>query len=239
MVSRGLDKRSWEDVIESLEEFLPYYERVNYASTLLQLPRWRSRAASIVQDGEEVLEIGPGAGGFAKLLHCRRVYLLEPSASILGYSSGRLNRDRYASLMGLAEEIPLKEGTLDKVFCIFSFRDFMDKGRSLREIHRVLRPGGQLHIIDLFKAPEGAYRALMNLWLERGATAILRLLVPRRIRGRWRHDPYLELLRTYRAVGTAGEYEELMRHVGFTRVGSRDLLFRSVYHMQGAKPSTT
>ncbi len=239
MVEEGLKKDSWRRVIESLEEFMPYYERVNLTSTLLQLPRWRSRAARTVEDGEAVLEIGPGPGGFARLLRCSRVYLLEPSISILRFSASRLAEDRYRPLVGLAEEIPMARDSVDKAFCIFSFRDFMSKSRGLGEIHRVLRPGGQLHIIDLFQAPSRLQRLLMKLWLERGAATILKLLVAKKTREGWKHDPYGELLFTYGAIRPAAEYEGLMREAGFVRVRSWDLLLGSVYHLQGVKPSTT
>lgn len=238
MGSKGLSRDLWEGVIESLEEFLPYYERVNLASTLLQLPLWRARAASSAKHEDAVLEVGPGAGGFAQLLHCRRACLLEPSPSILGFAASRLHHERYLFVVGLAEDMPLREATMDKVFCIFSFRDFMDKRRGLEEILRVLRPGGQVHIVDLFRPPDGFRRLLMDVWLERGASALMKLLVPRRIRRAWSRDPYKELFLTYRAVGPAWEYEELMRDVGFTGVSARDLLLDSVYHLQGARPFT-
>lgn len=238
MGQRDLGVEAWRGVIESLEEFMPYYERVNYAVTLLQLPLWRARVAKAVRPGEEVLEIGPGPGGFAKLLPGSRVYLLEPSTAILRYSVERLRDRRYIPLLGLAEGIPLKESSLDKVFCIFSFRDFMDKRRALDEALRVLRRGGELHIVDLF-LPAGRWgRLLMELWLEWGAGALLRLLVPRRVVRDWRRDPYRELLLTFRAVGTVGEYEELMRDVGFTSVEQRQLLPGSVHHLRGVKSST-
>ncbi len=79
----------------------------------------------------------------------------------------------------------------------------------------------------------------MNLWLEVGAPRVLQTLVPRRTREAWVHDPYRQLLRTYRSVRTATEYEELMRAVGFSKVTSEDLMMGSVCHLQGERPSTT
>ena len=52
----------------------------------------------------------------------------------------------------IAENIPLPDNTFDRVFCLFSFRDFKDKKKGLEEIHRVLKPGGQLVICDAGKA---------------------------------------------------------------------------------------
>ncbi len=239
MLDTGLDRDHWKDVIRSLEEFLPYYERVNSASTFFQLNRWRRRAAEAATADQEVLEIGPGPGEFAKLLEARRVYLLEPSTSILRYSKTRLDGTRYVPLLGIAERIPLTNDSVDEVFCIFSFRDFMDKQQGLMEICRILRPGGGLHIVDLFRAPQGPKRELMELWLERGAPRVLRTLVPQKARKSWSYDPYRELMLTYRSVGGVSEYEELMRKTGFSNVRAEDMLLESVCLLQGERPSTT
>ena len=55
-------------------------------------------------------------------------------------------------VLAIAESIPLPDDTFDRVFCLFSFRDFQDKKKGLQEILRVLKPGGQLVICDAGKA---------------------------------------------------------------------------------------
>jgi ubiquinone/menaquinone biosynthesis C-methylase UbiE len=132
----------------------------------------------------------------------------------------------------------LRDETVDKVYCIFSFRDFLDHRRSLTDVHRVLRPGGELHILDLFRPPPGLHRRLMDLWLRRGAGALLDLVVPARVKQGWKHDPYEELRKTYEATGPGGTHAHLMRDVGF-EVTSTNLLLRAIYHLRGVKPSTT
>ena len=239
MVASGLDPGTWKGVIESLEEFMPYYERANRATTFGRLERWRSLASRTASPADAVLEIGPGPGSFAGTLPCHRVYLLEPSRTILRFSRDHLRDPRYVALSGLAEAIPLREGTVDKVFCIFSFRDFLDRRRGLEEVHRVLRPGGELHILDLFRPPPGLQRTLMDLWLRRGAGALVDLVVPARVRRAWKRNPYVELRKTYEAIGPGQEYADLMREVGFDRVVARELQLRAVYLLEGVKPSTT
>ncbi|MFQ5908650.1 MAG: class I SAM-dependent methyltransferase [Thermoplasmata archaeon] len=238
MAMAGLDPGTWKGVIESLEEFMPYYERVNRATTLGGLPRWRSSVARTADLDDVILEIGPGPGSFARSLACRRVYLLEPSGTILRYARRDLPNPRYVPLSGCAEAIPLREETVDKVYCVFSFRDFLDHRRSLTDVYRVLRPEGELHILDLFRPPPGLHRRLMDLWLRRGAGTLLDLVVPVRVKRRWKYDPYKELRKTYEATGPGEAHARLMREVGF-EVTSTELLLRAIYHLKGVKPSTT
>ncbi|MFQ5552662.1 MAG: methyltransferase domain-containing protein [Thermoplasmata archaeon] len=239
MGTSGLDPGTWKGVIESLEEFLPYYERANRATTLGALARWRSLAAQTASPEDEVLEIGPGPGSFARGLPCRRVYLLEPSARILRYSRRKLRDPRFVPLAGFAEAIPMRDRTVDKVFCVFSFRDFLDHRRSLKEASRVLRPGGELRILDLFRPPPGLRRKLMDLWLQRGAGTLLDLVVPIQVRHGWKRDPYDELRKTYEAIGPGEAYADLMRELGFERVTATELLLHAVYLLKGVRPSTT
>ncbi len=239
MGASGIDPGTWKGVIESLEEFMPYYERANRATTLGGLERWRAQASRTASAADVVLEVGPGPGSFARTLPCHRVYLLEPSRRILRFSRQNLHGPRYVPLSGLAEAIPLREGSVDKVFCIFSFRDFLDHRRSLEEIYRVLCPAGELHILDLFRPPPGLRRKLMDLWLRRGAGALMDLVVPSRIRRGWKRDPYVELWKTYEAIGPGEGYANLMREVGFTHIAATELRLRAVYLLEGVKPSTT
>lgn len=239
MPGAGLERETWRDVVASLEEFLPYYERVNRASTWFRLSGWRERASRSVRAHHRVLEIGPGPGGFAATLDAQRLYLLEPSAAILRFAVQRLDGGGIRALRGVAESIPLRSNEVDRVFCIFAFRDFLDKRGSLAEILRVLAPGGELHIVDLFRAEARLHRLVMDLWLAHGAPVVLRLLVPPSARRGWKHDPYVQLHRTFQEVGSVSLYADLMRDVGFVDVETTDLLLRSVYHLKGGKPSTT
>ena len=75
MGESGLDPGTWRGVIESLEEFMPYYERTNRATTLGALGRWRALASRTAVAEDVALEIGPGPGSFAAGLPCRRVFL--------------------------------------------------------------------------------------------------------------------------------------------------------------------
>ncbi|MFQ5920215.1 MAG: methyltransferase domain-containing protein [Thermoplasmata archaeon] len=238
MGASGLDPGTWKGVIESLEDFMPYYERTNRATTLGALGRWRAMAARTASAQDVALEIGPGPGSFARSLPSQRVYLLEPSARILRFSRQNLPDPRYAAVSGLAEAIPLREGSVDQVYCIFSFRDFLDRRRSLEEMQRVLRPGGELHILDLFRPPPGLRRKIMDLWLRRGADALVDLVVPSEVRRGWKRDPYVELRKTYEAIGPGEGYADLMREVGFTHVAAAELRLRAVYLLEGVKPST-
>jgi arsenite methyltransferase len=104
-----------------------------------------------LQPGERVLDLGCGTGWATRLL-AEAVAGGEGTASGLDLSQEMVARARAASremenvlfTIGSAEEIPWRDEYFHKVLCVESFYFFPDGGSVLRELHRVLMPGGRL-----------------------------------------------------------------------------------------------
>jgi len=239
MRPEGMGPEEWRSVGKAIESFLPYYERVNLANTFGRLWIWRERVASTAKPDDVVLEIGSGPGGFARRLHARRVLCLDPSRRMLDDARRVLSRIGDRFLAGLGEHIPLRGGTVDKVYCSFSFRDFLDKRAAIRDIARVLRPGGELHVLEASRPPPGWRRAFMDSWLRFGVPAVVTALVPRDIRHRWDEPPFAAFVRTYEALGSPESYAASLRMSGFEDVGVEYLSMRSVFHLWGVRARTT
>ncbi|WEJ71801.1 class I SAM-dependent methyltransferase [Pseudomonas sp. PSE14] len=96
--------------------------------------------------GKEVVDLGAGTGKFTALLQRTgaQVTAIEPVAAMREQLSATLPAVR--ALNGTAQAIPLVAGSLDALTCAQAFHWFAD-GRSLTEIHRVLRPGGRLGLV--------------------------------------------------------------------------------------------
>ena len=114
-----------------------------------------------VQPGHRVLEIGCGTGSLL-LAVARR----QPGVEVIGIDPdpGALRRTRRkADRAGLpirverafAGELPFPDGSIDRILSSFMLHhlDEDEKPRAVREIRRVLRPGGQLHLVDFADAP--------------------------------------------------------------------------------------
>ena len=235
---RGADAAGWRDLRESTERLLPWYDRVNFANTFGRVPSWRRRVASTAYPEDVALEIGSGPGSFARLLRARRVVCLDPSRVMLAASRQTLGGAcRFVS--GVAERLPFRAETVDKVYCSFAFRQFPDKRAAIREVARVLRPGGEFHVLDAARPPPGLRRAFMDAWLGVGVPTVVALLVPRRVRREWPEPPFVSFVRSYRAMEPPEAYGDAMRASGFSAVRLDYLSMRSVFHLQGVRGSTT
>jgi len=116
--------------------------RPDYPAALLP---WLERDLA-VGPGKVVLDLGAGTGKFTRLLARTgaEIVAVEPIAEM----RAKLSADQPAvrSLEGTADAIPLGNASADAVVCAQAFHWFATHA-ALREIHRVLRPGGRLGLV--------------------------------------------------------------------------------------------
>ncbi|OGS44676.1 MAG: hypothetical protein A3K76_02500 [Euryarchaeota archaeon RBG_13_57_23] len=231
-----MSTREWHDLMDAMEEVGPYYERVNWLITFGMVDRWRKKVAALAKSEDTVLEIGSGPGNFTKHLSSKSVFALEPSPELSRAAVKDVDPERVSFLRGVGEEIPLMAGSVDKVFCVFSFRDFFDKERSMGEMHRVLKEGGEAFVVDMAKPPPGPLAKMLEVHVRRMVPPLTRVAVPAAARERWARDPYAKLLETYEAFGSTRIYEDLMKRTGFSEVTTEYLELKGATMTRGKKP---
>src|SRR6202044_2704559 len=74
-----------------------------------------------------------------------------------------------------ALHLPIQSGSLDLIVTAFGFRNLANYEAGLREFHRVLKPGGQLGILD-FSEPGGLIGKAYTVYFRRVLPAIGRLI---------------------------------------------------------------
>jgi len=129
---------------------------INLAMRRQELVAYRSHVIPAAEG--RVLEIGVGSGLNLPFYsrNVERLVGLDPSPKLL--SMVRRNLKRNASpvelIEGSAEAIPLKTNSVDTVVTTWTLCSIPDADRALREMHRVLRPGGHLLFVEHGRAPE-------------------------------------------------------------------------------------
>ncbi|HIE55929.1 MAG TPA: bifunctional demethylmenaquinone methyltransferase/2-methoxy-6-polyprenyl-1,4-benzoquinol methylase UbiE [Chromatiaceae bacterium] len=114
-------------------------------------------ATSGIRSGSRVLDLAGGTGDIARLLHRRvgeqgHVLLSDINASML--TIGRQRMEDNGIVRGMdyllvnAEAIPLPDRSVDAITIAFGLRNVTDKPQALSEMHRVLRPGGRVLILE-------------------------------------------------------------------------------------------
>ena len=197
----------------------PTYDR--YASLLSfgQDPRWRSFLVSrLPADAERVLDVASGTAavaiGLVRAQPDRTVVGIDQSPEMLAAGRGRIEHagltDRIELREGRAEDLPFAEGEFDAVSFTYLLRYVDDVPATLRELVRVVRPGGTVAMLE-FGLPHGIWRPLWELYVRVGLPAagavvspgwggVGRFLGPS-IRDFWRTWPEPRLLDAWREAG--------------------------------------
>ena len=168
----GLGSRYWGEVIEVLRSIIPVYDKVNRFISLGKDEEYRMRGIrGRVMPGNIILDAGSGygnmsraalveAGGEAKLV------MYDPITEMLANVKNYLPDSQAALSSGIFECMPFRDGTFDVVLCGYSLRDAIQLPQALAEMHRVLKAGGRLIIVDLGKPDGSVARAFVSAYLK-------------------------------------------------------------------------
>lgn len=99
-------------------------------------------------DREAVLDLGGGTGALAVRLSGALpavVTVLDPTPEMLAYVPSHA---RVRTVLGVAERMPFADASFDAVVISDAFHHFRDQDGAIREIARVLRPGGALFMFE-------------------------------------------------------------------------------------------
>jgi SAM-dependent methyltransferase len=116
-----------------------------------------------LRPGQRILEIGCGTGNLLRALGRRRLDVdalgIDPDPAVLRRARRKAARAklpiRYER--AFAGALPLPDDSFDRVLSAFMLHhlDEDDRTRALREVGRVLRPDGELHVVDIDGTPSG------------------------------------------------------------------------------------
>lgn len=136
--------------------------------------RWRKKAILLLKDiqPQTVLDVATGTADVAlmsyKLLHPKKIIGIDISEGML-----QLGRQKVAKaglqntielVSGDSETISYPDASFDAVTVAFGVRNFEDLESGLREMHRVLKPGGKLVVLEFSRPKNVIFRALCDLY---------------------------------------------------------------------------
>src|SRR5690554_1047574 len=128
-------------------------------------------ATSQVRRGDRVLDLAGGTGDIALLLKDRvgdsgSIVLGDINGSMLKVGRDRMtDRGRVAGFEYVqmnAEKLPFPDGSFDLVTIAFGLRNVTDKEAALREMHRVLKVGGQARVLEFSEVKPEWFRPIYD-----------------------------------------------------------------------------
>lgn len=138
--------------------------------------------------------------------------------------------DRIQLSVGDALHLPFRDNTFDVAAMAFGIRNIPDRQGALREMLRVIVPGGQVMILEMTFTRNRLFRAFYNIYLNH--------ILPRLAR-RFSSNPaaYHYLADSIMSFPTPDEFTGLMEGIGIENVRAYSLTFGVTYLHVGRKPS--
>jgi demethylmenaquinone methyltransferase/2-methoxy-6-polyprenyl-1,4-benzoquinol methylase len=190
------------------DRIAPVYDVMNRIMTAGLDVRWRRLAAqSAVRPGDRALDAACGTGDLALAdlkAGASRVTGLDFSERMLERARGKSSAIEWVQGDMLA--LPFADETFDAATVGFGVRNVADLELALRELRRVLRPGGRLAILEITQ-PRGLLRVFFGLWFDR-VVPLLGKVLPG-------GSAYTYLPASVKRFPPADELAELMRGCGF------------------------
>ncbi len=155
-----------DEVRGMFDRIAPFYDLMNRVMTAGLDGRWRRLAASqVVWPGDRVLDACCGTGDLAIEAERR-----GGRVTGLDFSERMLERARPKSgaiewVQGAALALPFADGEFDAATVGFGVRNLADLEGGLRELGRVLRPGGKIAVLEITR-PRGFLRPFFRLWFD-------------------------------------------------------------------------
>ena len=159
----------------------PTYDRYAALLSFGQDPRWRRFLVSRVDAGpnETVLDVATGTGAVAGELLRQKgctVVGLDQSPDMLAVARRRLPPE-VRLVEANAEALPFEDGSFDALTFTYLLRYVSDPSATLRELARVVRPGGTVASLE-FALPRGLWRPLWELYVRVGLPLAGRAISP-------------------------------------------------------------
>lgn len=173
-----------EQVARMFNNISGHYDFLNHFLSMGIDRAWRRKAIGLLRESQPkmILDVATGTGDFAieaLRLNPDRVVGVDIAEGMLDVGRHKLRErkldDRIELKFGDSENLPFEDNIFDAVIVAFGVRNFENLVAGLREMHRVVKPGGQVVILEFSKPSKFPMKQLYNVYF----TAILPLL------GRW------------------------------------------------------
>jgi demethylmenaquinone methyltransferase / 2-methoxy-6-polyprenyl-1,4-benzoquinol methylase len=157
------------------DDIVARYDLLNGVLSLGLDRRWRRATVEAlrIRPGEQVLDLGCGTGDLSRLLARvgGRVVGIDISHKMLLEAKAKLRGDTQLAL-GSAFSLPMRDRTFAAAGSAFVLRNLFDLPTALRELARVVEPGGRIALVDITEPRSRPIRRLFDGYFGTVAPAL-------------------------------------------------------------------
>lgn len=219
----NVDKK--DQVAEMFDNIAPKYDFLNHLLSMGIDITWRKKAIKILskRNPKAILDVATGTGDFAieaKNINPERIVGLDISGEMLNVGRKKIEKKGLSSLIEMvkadSEAMPFEDETFDAITVGFGVRNFAHLEVGLTEMLRVLKPGGQVAIIEISQPSSFPIKQIYNIYFKHVLPAVGKLVSKDA-----RAYTYLPESVTHFAQGQ--EFADILTKVGYKEATSTPL----------------
>ena len=156
------------------DRIAPTYDALNHGLSLSIDKRWRRKVVRMLPKADRVLDVAVGTADLTiemlKQAKAEQVVGIDLSKEMMAIGEQKVERMGYEKqvefVFGNAQQMPFEDASFDGVTCAYGCRNFSDLEAGLREMYRVLKPGGQVTILEFSYPKNRLVRAVYDLYFS-------------------------------------------------------------------------
>lgn len=194
------------------------YDFLNHLLSMGIDKSWRRNLIKYLSriDPEKVLDVATGTGDLAiqtsKALPNAKITGLDISQGMLDVGKSKIEKENLSHkiemIYGDSEDMPFEDNTFNAVTVAFGVRNFGNILKGLKEMNRVLNPGGKVFILEFSRPKSSLFRAVFNFYFKYLLPVIGRITSK---------DPkaYKYLFESVQAFPAYDDFLSIMQEAGF------------------------
>jgi len=211
------------------DQIAPRYDLLNRVLTFGLDQRWRRATldAARIRSGDRVLDLACGTGDLVDGARARGARVIGADFSREMLRGARTRETGASFVQADAQDLPLPDATMRVVTCGFALRNFASLDVALREMARVLAPGGRIALLEVDRPNAPIIRAGHSLYFDRIVPWIGGLISDR--------DAYRYLPESTVYLPPGAELAKRLAEAGFDEVERRPLLLGAAQILTGTR----
>jgi demethylmenaquinone methyltransferase/2-methoxy-6-polyprenyl-1,4-benzoquinol methylase len=233
-MSRASLEKQPQDVAGMFDDVAAKYDVTNDVLSLGQTRLWRRAVAKAldVAPGERVLDLGAGTGTSSLPFVAAGATVVPCDFSLGMLREGKKRHPELPLTAGDATRLPFADGVFDAVTISFALRNVHDVDGALREMRRVVRPGGRLVVCEFSQPVNRPFRTVYTEYLMRALPPVARTVSSN-------PDAYVYLAETIREWPDQRALAGRLTGAGWASVAWRNLTGGIVALHRGTRPDTS
>ncbi|HRP99756.1 MAG TPA: bifunctional demethylmenaquinone methyltransferase/2-methoxy-6-polyprenyl-1,4-benzoquinol methylase UbiE [Terrimesophilobacter sp.] len=215
-MARARSDKQPGEVAAMFDAVAPGYDRTNtvLSAGSERLWRWQMVRALAPQPGERILDVAAGTGKSAAAIAKSGAAVVAVDFSPGMIEVGRKKHPGIEFVEGDATKLPFAAGEFDAVTISFGLRNVANPQKALKEMHRVLKPGGRIVVCEFSTPPRALFRAGYGVYLKWVMPAVAELSSS---------NPEAYLAESIDEWPDQATLSQWLRGAGFARVAHRNL----------------